>query len=247
MRTGIIFNVTLAAAGLMSCLPATAQLAATVDTVRFGSIFEAEGPKTVRMHVKNTTQEPTAILKVRPTCGCTAADFMKEEIAPGDSAWIDLTYDPERRPGRFEKGVKIYPVEGEMIRVPISGVVFSSPETISAMFPVESSLLHLSENTLMTLSPLAEEKRTLWLDVYNSGPKPVWIRLESDSDALTAQPFPSPVPPGEKGMVGIYIDPAKENRSGRLEYRLLLHESEEGPDSTDATPPCEIKIYSEKP
>lgn len=227
---------------LLAAVSARAGITATADTVCFGDIREVDGPKTVRMYVRNTGTSPAAILKVRPTCGCTAADFMKEEFAPGDSAWIDLTYDPERRPGRFEKGVKIYPIDGEMIRMPITGTVFASPETISSMFPVDAGQLHLSESTLMTLSPLGSEKRTLWLDVYNAGALPVLLEFESGSDALTAEAFPPLVPPGEKGMVGVYINPARETRSGNLQYTLrLLTSSEEG-----AAPPFDITIFSEK-
>lgn len=247
----------------VGAFPATAGITATVDTLDFGLIREAEGPKTVRMYVRNDGESPTAILKVRPTCGCTAVDFQLESFAPGDSAWIDLTYDPSRRPGRFLKGVKVYPVGepgseeplGEMIRVPIGGVVLASPETIEAMFPVDAGLLHLSESTLMTLTPLrvtgdASDRRTLWLDVYNAGASPVWLRLDSDSEAVDTQPFPSPVDPGEKGMVGVYIDPSKEPRSGRIEYTLLLHmsESAEFPeDDLAGATPFEIKVFTEKP
>lgn len=221
----------------IGALSARGQLTATADTVDFGTIREAEGPKTVRMYVRNDGDRPTAILKVRPTCGCTAADFMKEEIAPGDSAWIDLTYDPERRPGAFLKAVKIYPTDseedpgstsGKMIRVTIAGTVFASPETIASMFPIDAGELHLSADTLMTLSPLRLEKRTLWLDVYNSGDQPVWVSMETDSPAITYEAFPTPVLPGEKGMIGVHIDPIKEKRTGKIEYELTLQMNEDG-------------------
>ena len=222
-----------------------AQIKPTVEIVDFGKINESEGPKTVRIYVTNQGQGNAALLKVRPTCGCTAANFDKEEFAPGDSAWVELTYDPHRRPGRFEKGVKIYPVEGEMIRVPITGVVFSSPETIQSMFPVDAGLLHLSEKTLMTLSPLDIDKRNLYMDAYNSGQDPVWIKLKSPSEAIETQPFPSPLMPGDKGLIGIYIDPLRITESGPLEYKLELYTSL-SPDSIDEPEPFEIILYTEK-
>lgn len=228
-------------------LPAMAfgQLRAAADTVAFGRIYEADGPKTVRAFVRNEGATPVALLKVRPTCGCTAADFMKEEVAPGDSAWIDLTYDPVRRPGYFEKSVKIYPTEGDMVRVAITGTVFASPETAESMFPVDAGALRLSQSTLMTLSPMGTDQRTLYIDAYNADDSPVWLRLESDSEAVDTQPFPSPLPPGEKGLIGVYIDPRKEPRSGKLEYNLLLHTAD-NPGFSPSTQPFPIKLYSEK-
>ena len=225
-------------------------LSSTKPVVDFGLLNEVDGPKTVRFYVKNVSERPTALLKVRPTCGCTAADFDKEEFAPGDSAWIDLTYDPTRRPGRFEKGVRIYPTEGNMIRVNISGVVLASPETIEMMYPVDAGLLHLSEQTLMTLYPLDVDERILYLDVYNAGEHPVWVRLLSDYDAISTQPFPSPVIPGEKGMIGIYLDPLKEPRTGSLDYRLPLLMTEDGSSALDTPGECrqfEIRLLSNKP
>ena len=219
----------------------------TVNKADFGNIRESEGLKTLRVFVRNDGSSRNAILKVRPTCGCTAADFQQEPIAPGDSAWIDLTYDPSRRPGRFEKAVKIYPLEGEMTRLPIEGVVFSSPETVESMYPIDAGLLNLTERTLMTLSPLSTEVRTLWIDDYNSGDSPVWIRLESDSEAVSSQPFPSPVMPGERGMIGVYIDPALEHRTGQIEYTLHLYLSDKPlAEGTPLPEPFIIKVFTEK-
>lgn len=236
---GLVLTAIGALAGVTTW---SAPVLALPDTVDFGIIREAEGPKTVRIFVRNEGTEPAAILKVRPTCGCTAADFRQDAFAPGGSAWIDLTYDPYRRPGRFEKGVKIYPVDGEMVRVPITGVVFSSPETVEAMFPVDAGLLHLSESTLMTLSPLKTEKRTLWINVYNSGDDPVRLWLESDEPAVDTQPFPSPLAPGEKGLIGVYLDPALEERIGNIVYDLTLRMN--AGDREETFP---IKLYTEKP
>lgn len=228
----------------------SAAITATVSTVDFGVIRESEGPKKVRLYVRNDSTAPVALLKVNTTCGCTAASFMKEEIAPGDSAWIDLTYNPYRRPGRFEKAVKVFPTQGEMIRIPIEGVVYASEETIEHMFPYGEGPLRLSANTLMPARPLTTEQKTLFLDVYNTGDRTVYPRMVTDSDAITTMNFPDSVPPGEKGMIGLYVDPKREERTGPIEYTLLLYTSptpdfkEEG-EATPAT--ITIKCRKEQP
>lgn len=211
-----------AAIAVITALAAHAALTFGGGTAHFGLIREADGPKTIRIYLRNDTTVAEAILKVRPTCGCTAASFQSDPVAPGDSAWIDLTYDPRRRPGRFEKAVKIYPSEGEMIRIPIAGTVVASEQTIAQLFPVDAGLLHLSESTLLTLSPLDKERRSLYVDIYNSGSEPVLMRLEGEAEAIDTEPFPDMLGPGEKGFIGVYIDPAKEPRSGRLEYPMRL-------------------------
>lgn len=230
---------------LIMAAVAHSQIVATADTVSFGTLLESEGPKSVRMYVSNASPDTLGILKVRPTCGCTAVDFLKTPIAPGDSAWIDLTYDPYRRPGRFEKAVKIYPTEGEMIRVPITGTVVASEETLKRVYPSDGGLLHLSETTFMPLLPLQAEEKTLYADVYNADDLPVWTLVESESEAVTSQTFPSPVPPGEKGMIGLYVDPLKEPRTGRIEYNLRLYTSHD-PETLKTQEPTPLKIIIQK-
>lgn len=211
----------------MVALPFTAwgQIVSTCDTVDFGRIYESEGEKTIRIFVRNAGSEPTGILKVRPTCGCTAADFQKETFLPGDSAWIDLTYNPYRRPGSFEKGVKVYPENGEMIRIPIKGTVFASETTTEMMFPVNAGLVHLSERKLMPLRPLTIAEKSLYCDVYNTGEEPVYLEITNENPAVDWEIFPNPLPPGEKGIIGFYINPLKVSSPGRYTVPILLYRS----------------------
>lgn len=230
---------------LIGVLMAHAQITPTVEPVDFGRINEADGPKTVRTYVRNDGDKPVAILKVRPTCGCTAADFMKEEFAPGDSAWIELTYNPYLRPGAFEKGVKVYPTEGDMIRIPITGVVFATPESLKSSYPVQTDHLYLSEQTLMPPGHLGNDEKTFYVDLYNAGEEPVYTLLESLNEAMEAQMFPDVVQPGHKGLIGIYIKPQKETRTGGLDYTLLMRQSTTE-DNLEDQQPTEIKILIER-
>ena len=120
---------------LSGCFLASAQLALCGESVDFGIIREADGMKTATAYVKNVSESPVFLLKVKPTCGCTAADFPRESILPGDSACITLTYNPLRRPGRFDKEVKVFPSDGEMIRIPIHGTVIASESTLNQLYP----------------------------------------------------------------------------------------------------------------
>lgn len=225
-------------------LPAVAavRIVSATDTVDFGRIKETEGKKTLRAYVVNSGDEPMALLKVQPTCGCTAVNFMKEPVAPGDSAWIDLTYNPYRRPGRFEKGVKVYPVDGEMIRIPITGVVDASEETIANMFPASGGLLNISSTLLTPAGTLGKNGRTLYVDFYNSSGATVWPLLESPYEAVETESFPPAIAPGEKGMIGIYIDSKKEQRKGNIEYILPLYTSHNSSNLKQNGNPVEIKI-----
>lgn len=233
---------------MLGFLAAKAGIVSASDTIDFGVMREVDGKKTVRSYVINKGDTAVSLLKVTATCGCTAVRYQKEPVAPGDSAWIELTYNPFRRPGHFEKGIKIFPAGGEMIRVPISGTVFASEATIANMFPADGGLLHLSTDTVVPPSPITS-KRNLYVDVYNSGDSAVYPAMESDSEAVTFRFYPEVIPPGEKGTIGLYVDPQKETRTGSLEYSLRLYTSTSPVSSEDFSglSPAKLTIRIEKP
>lgn len=232
---------------MVGILPATAQSSLVVrpDTVEFGVIREAEGEKSVRVYAVNGSDSPLSIVKVRPSCGCTAANFMKGEIMPGDSAWIDLTYDPVRRPGRFEKTVRVYSSDGDNLRVPITGVVLASPATVELMFPADGGLVRLSESTFMALTPLDVVDKSFFPSVYNPGEEDVWMLVESDDEAASSELFPAVLEPGDRGMIGLYINPRVEKRSGNLEYTFRLYTAHD-PARIRESEPAILKVYTEK-
>jgi hypothetical protein len=64
----------------------------------FGEAVEGEIVK-ARFELTNTGKEPLKILDVRPSCGCTVADYSKETIAPGKKGWVEAKVDTDGLPG----------------------------------------------------------------------------------------------------------------------------------------------------
>jgi len=58
----------------------------------FGKIPQGT-PVTTVFTFTNVGQDPLIITDVRPTCGCTIADFTKTPVKPGDSGSIKITYN----------------------------------------------------------------------------------------------------------------------------------------------------------
>ena len=59
-------------------------------------------PVTVKFNFKNTSSQPLLITKVKTSCGCTATNYPKTEIKPGEESVIELTYNA-RNKGAFHK------------------------------------------------------------------------------------------------------------------------------------------------
>ncbi len=68
-----------------------------VDSVSHGDVW-----------VYNKGDEPLVITQVFTDCGCTATEYAKDLIAPGDSAILKVSFNSRgRSPGSFRKAVRI--------------------------------------------------------------------------------------------------------------------------------------------
>ena len=72
----------------------------------FGKVAKGK-PVTATFIVKNVSMVPLVITSVKPTCGCTVADYPKEPVKPGEKAEIKATYNAAT-PGFFTKTVYVY-------------------------------------------------------------------------------------------------------------------------------------------
>jgi hypothetical protein len=57
---------------------------------------------------RNNGTEPLMILNVQTTCGCTAPEWPKKPIAPGDSSAILVTFNSAKKIGRINKVITVY-------------------------------------------------------------------------------------------------------------------------------------------
>lgn len=224
---------------LTLCASAQASLVPTCKSADFGVMREADGKKTVRAWLVNRGQEPAYIVRVKPTCGCTAADFFKEEVMPGDSAWVDLTYNPSRRPGKFEKGVNIHTSGGEKITLEITGTVIATKETISATYPVAAGPLQLTEKTVVVPEIRRGDARHVFINAYNITDNPVHPKLQGEYSGFEPAVQPDTIPPGEIGTLAFYLNPRLIEGTGEKTFTMTLL-----PDSTDSvTEPVELEFH----
>ena len=77
------------------------------ETYDFGDI--PEGPVAECEFVfYNTGYEPLIIKNVEVSCGCTAGDWPKEPIMPGEEGKISVTFESKDRPGKFTKSLTVF-------------------------------------------------------------------------------------------------------------------------------------------
>ncbi len=71
----------------------------------FGDIEKGK-PVTYEFSFTNTTKETILITNVRPACGCTAANYTKTPIKPGEKGMVAATFNAANV-GVFQKSVTI--------------------------------------------------------------------------------------------------------------------------------------------
>ncbi|MDD4777799.1 MAG: DUF1573 domain-containing protein [Fermentimonas sp.] len=74
----------------------------------FGTIKEEIGAVTTRFEFKNTGDTPLIIQRVASSCGCTTPSYTREPILPGKEGTISAQYSTVRRPGTFNKTIRVY-------------------------------------------------------------------------------------------------------------------------------------------
>lgn len=75
------------------------------ETHDFGTLEKGK-PSTYLFTFTNTTKETVLITAVRPSCGCTAANYTKTPIKPGDKGTVEATYNAAS-PGAFQKTITV--------------------------------------------------------------------------------------------------------------------------------------------
>lgn len=74
--------------------------------------------------ITNTGEQPLIIAKVEPECGCTAPEFTKDPIMPGEKGNVVLSFDSSSFEGMINKSAKVFAnVENAPINLSFSAQV----------------------------------------------------------------------------------------------------------------------------
>ena len=115
----------------------------------FGKINEADGRVSTVFEFKNEGMAPLILSNVRASCGCTTPTWTKEPIEPGKTGSITVTYNPNGRPGRFQKTITITSNASEATkRVYIKGEVIPKAAKPANKYTVAVGALNMKTKTL---------------------------------------------------------------------------------------------------
>lgn len=73
----------------------------------FGEVLQQE-KVFQQFEIHNAGSDTLFISRVSPSCGCTSAPLTKDVVAPGESIWLDITFNTKRFSGNVTKRVTVF-------------------------------------------------------------------------------------------------------------------------------------------
>lgn len=180
----------------------------------FGLMKEIAGPRTGRSHFVNLGPDTVSIIYVRPSCGCTRADYTKDPVAPGDTATVSYTYDPAMRPGKFLKSVKVELSDGERHTIKISGNVLGTPESLGVMYPVDAGAMRLTDSVVNAGETVMGHTPVYFVNAYSLSPDTIAPRLRAASPALNVKTSSPTAGPGDLITFSLDFDSRRYGQYG---------------------------------
>lgn len=188
----------------------------------FGLMREEAGPRSGRSRFVNLGPDSISIFSVKPSCGCTSADFLQDIIAPGDTAWISYTYDPHMRPGKFDKSVKVRLSNADRHTIRITGNVLGTPESVATLFPTDAGLLRLSEAVVNAGDVTMGRSPLLFVNAYSMAPDSIHPVLRPAEPALAVEPSAGEAGPGDILAFSLSFDSQRLGKFGPVEIPVTI-------------------------
>ena len=178
----------------------------------FGKINEADGRVTTVFEFKNEGMTPLVLSNVRASCGCTTPKWTREPIEPGATGNITVTYNPNGRPGRFQKTITITSNAKEAtVRLYIKGEVIPKPTKPVEQYPIAMGVLKLKKKSLnFGIIKNTTTGKMLEIEYSNSTNEVIHVDLLTSSNYNYFKPYVTlqEVKPGETGKFQISIQHA---------------------------------------
>jgi hypothetical protein len=183
----------------------------------FGTFKEEAGRQTFDFIVTNTGTDPLVIQNVVASCGCTTPEWTKQPIAAGAKGKVTAIYDPQGRPGPFNKTLSVYTnSKPEVVVLVIKGEVIAHEKTVEELFNFPVGTIRFESNHLAFTNVKKTEKKIRVMQMINTSSTPVKVEFNVLPAHLTLKANPETLNPGQKGLVEGTYDASKNPGWGNV-------------------------------
>ena len=177
-----------------------------------GTFSEDSKPKTCTFKFTNHQAKAIAIAHVQSTCGCAVPQYTQKAIKPGESGEIKITYNPQGRPGIFNRAILVsFSDQTEKTRLFVKGTVTPGVVRKDKSYPYVMGDLQL-RTTGIKLKQMRSNVQQQNIMVVNSGNSPLYTIIESQIPYVSATMVPNILKPNQKGEIQLirYADKDKD-------------------------------------
>lgn len=182
----------------------------------FGALSEELGAIDAVFEMVNESDAPVRILDARATCGCTQPKVPKDDIAPGDTARIKVTYLASGRPGRFSKKIYVRTSDkpSQQRTLTISGTVIGASATLASRFPVTAGPMRLRTATVAFGDVVRGKQKTIFVEGYNMSSDTISPEITGLPSYIDLNVTPAHVAPGEQVQLTFTLQTLRDPQWG---------------------------------
>lgn len=176
--------------------------------LNIGTLSEDEAPKTFYFACTNVSGRTINLIRVRTTCGCTAADTFIGEMLAGEKRNIALTYNPRNHPGTIDTDAFIYLSLSDIIpvaRLTLIGNVLPAADGW-ARYPYAMGKLRLKQKRMEFKNLNPGEHPSERILCGNSGKEPLRLLVSDMPEFMSFRTEPEMIDPGNEADIIVTID-----------------------------------------
>ena len=198
-------------------------LAFSTDVHDFGEIQEADGPVTFEFKYTNNGKTPLVIHNVQASCGCTTPEWTRTPIQPKASGSIKVTFNPQNRPGSFNKTITVQSNADSPVKtLRITGNVLQRPKTQEEEYPVVMDGLRLADSHLAFTKLAPTDTKTAEIKVWNSSEVDLTPAFLNVPQHIKIASEPATIKAGEKGIIIANYDASLKNDWGFVSDQVYV-------------------------
>ncbi len=230
MKKIIFAFIALLIAVAVSAQTKQPQISWDKTTHNFGVFKEEAGLQTAIFEFTNVGEEPLVLTNVKASCGCTATDYTKEPIQKGKKGFVKASYNPQNRPGKFNKSITVTTnCEAPTTILTISGEVTPREKGVEDYYPKDFSGLRLKSAHLALNNVFNTETKTDTIGVVNMTDAPMKVTFQNvpkhikiwmEPETLAAKKANEKM--GQTGLIHVSYDAKQKGDWGFLQDRISV-------------------------
>lgn len=190
----------------------------------FGEINEADGRVTTVFKFKNEGAEPLVLSNVKASCGCTTPNWTKQPIEPGETGEVTATYNPNGRPGNFNKTITVTcNASNSPVRLTIKGKVIPKQAKPVDNYPIKMGKLSLKSKNIEMGDVKKGDAAQQMIEYANQTKDTVQISLLiPNADYWEIAPTLETLMPGQTGKIVVNFLSQKCPLYGPIQEKLFV-------------------------